>query len=108
MQSRGKIANHKPIQLRIEISMIIRSIAQSKNIIDKLLPLWGGHELTLELAEKLRENDEETAEILNDAGKVTQIYKKKLRNLYQFPIVSEDALIIKQSDEANYEKFSLT
>ena len=82
--------------------MIIRSNAQSKHIIDKLLPLWGGHEITLELAEKLRENDEETAEILNDAGKVTKMYKKKLRNHYQFPIVSEDALILKQSDEANY------
>ena len=57
--------------------MMIRCNAQSRNINDKLLPLWGGHELTLELAEKLRENDEETAEILNDAGKVTQIYKKK-------------------------------
>ena len=88
--------------------MIIRSNAQSKYIIDKLLPLWGGHEITLELAEKLRENYEETAEILNDAGKVTKIYKKKLRNHYQFPIVSEDALILKQSEESNYEKYSLT
>ena len=49
-------------ELRNEISMIIRCNAQSKNINDKLLPLWGGHELTLELAEKLRENDEETAD----------------------------------------------
>ena len=47
------------------------------HIIDKLLPLWGGHEITLELAGKLRENVEETTEILNGAGKVTQIYKKK-------------------------------
>ena len=88
--------------------MMIRCNAQSRNINDKLLPLWGGHELTLELAEKLRENDEETAEILNEAGKLTQIYKKKLRNHYQFPCVSEDALILKQTDKKNYEKFSLT
>ena len=90
--------------------MIIRINAQSKYLIDKLLLLWGGHEITLELAEKLREestNDEETAVILNEAGKVTKIYTKKLRNHYQFPIVSEDALILKQSEEANYEKYSL-
>ena len=61
--------------------MIIRSNAQSKNIIDKILPLWGGQELRLELAEKLRENDEETSEILNDAGKVTKIYKKNLETI---------------------------
>ena len=54
--------------------MMIRCNAQSKIINDKLLPLWGGHEITLAVAEKLRETDEETAEILNDAGKTTQIY----------------------------------
>ena len=60
------------------------------------------------MAENLRETDEETAEILNDAGKTTQIYKKKLKNHFLFPQVSEDALILKQSDEQNYENFSLT
>ena len=35
--------NQFRVELRIEISMIIRSNAQSKHIIDKLLPLWGGH-----------------------------------------------------------------
>ena len=102
--------NQFKLELRFEISMIIRINAQSKYLIDKLLPLWGGHEITLELAEKLREestNDEETAVILNEAGKVTKIYTKKLRNHYQFPIVSEDALILKQSEEANFEKYSL-
>ena len=59
------------------------------------------------MAEKLRETDEETAEILNDAVKTTKIYKKKQRNHYLYPYVSEDALILKQSDERNYEKFSL-
>ena len=66
------------------------------------------NEITLEVAENLRETDEETAEILNEAGKTTQIYKKKLRNHYLFPQVSEDALILKESDERNYEKISLT
>ena len=74
---------------------------------EKLLPLWGGHEITLEGAENLREADEETAEMLNEAGKTTLIYKKKMRNHYLFPQVSEDALILKESDERNYEKFSL-
>ena len=45
--------------------------------------------------------------ILNEAGKVTKIYTTKLRNYYQFPFLSEDALILKQSEEANFEKYSL-
>ena len=42
---------------------------------------------------KLREevtNDEETAVLLNEAGKVTKVYNKKLRNKCQFPIVAEN------------------
>ena len=93
--------------LQNEISMMIRCNAQSKIINEKLLPLWGGHEITLEVAESLRETDEETAEILNEAGKSTLIYKKKLRNHYLFPQVSEDAIILKESDKRNYEKISL-
>ena len=49
--------------------MIIRINAQSRYLIDKLLPLWGGNEINLVLAEKLREestNDEETAVLLNE------------------------------------------
>ena len=38
---------------------------------------------------------------------MNKIYRKKLRNQYQFPIVSQDALILKQSEEANYEQYSL-
>ena len=90
--------------------MIIRINAQSRYLIDKLLPLWGGHEINLELAEKLREeltNDEETAVLLNEAGKQTKVYSKKLRNQYQFPVVGEDALILRQTEEANYEKYTL-
>ena len=90
--------------------MIIRINAQSRYLIDKLLPLWGGHEINLELAEKLREevtNDEETAVLLNEAGKLTKVYSKKLRNQYQFPIVEEDALILRQTEEENYEKYTL-
>ena len=45
--------------------------------------------------------------ILNEAGKVTKVYNKKLRNQYQFPIVAEDALILKQTEEENYEKYTL-
>ena len=87
--------------------MIIRCNAQSKILKEHLIPLWGGHEVTLDVAEKLRETDEESAEILNEAGKTTLIYKKKLRNHYLFPIISEEALILKESEERNYEKFSL-
>ena len=36
--------------------------------------------ISLESAEKLRNTDEEVSEILNEAGKKTLIYKKKLRN----------------------------
>ena len=60
--------------------MIIRINAQSGYLIDKLLPLWGGNKINLELAEKLREestNDEETAVLLNEAGRLTKIYNKK-------------------------------
>ena len=60
--------------------MMIRCKAQSEIINEKLLPLWGWYEITLEMAENLRETDEETAEILNEAGKTTLIYKKKMRN----------------------------
>ena len=87
--------------------MIIRCNSQSKIILEHLLPLWGGHEISLESAEKLRNTDEEVSEILNEAGKKTLIYKKKLRNHYLFPIISEEALILKESEESNYEKFSL-
>ena len=45
--------------------MMIRCNAQSKIINDKLLALWGGHEITLKVAENLRETDEETAEIMS-------------------------------------------
>ena len=64
------------IELRIEISMIIRINAQSRYLIDKLLPLWGGNKINLALAEKLRK-DEETAVLLNKAGRLTKIYKKR-------------------------------
>ena len=74
---------------------------------EHLLPLWGGHEISLEVAEKLRDTSDEFAEILNEAGKTTKIYKKKLRNHYLFPVISEEALILKNSEEGNYEKFSL-
>ena len=60
--------------------MIIRINAQSGYLIDKLLPLWGGNKINLELAEKLRAeltNDEETAVLLNEAGRLTKIYNKK-------------------------------
>ena len=87
--------------------MIIRCNAQSKIILEHLLPLWGGHEISLEAAEKLRDTDEEVSEILNEAGKKTLIYKEILRNHYLFPIISEEALILKESEERNYEKFSL-
>ena len=68
--------------------------------------LWGGKEVDLNLAEKLREdsiNDEVTARILNDAGKVTKINSKNIRNSYNFPVVSEDTLILCDTEEANYE-----
>ena len=94
--------------LQKEISMIIRCNSQSKIISEHLLPLWGGHEVSLELVETLRNTDEEVSEILNDAGKKTLIFKKKLRNNYLFPTISEEALILKRSEEENYEKFSLT
>ena len=74
---------------------------------EHLLPLWGGHEISLDVAEKLRDTNDEFAEILNEAGKTTKIYKKKLRSHYLFPIISEEALILKESEERNYEKFSL-
>ena len=94
--------------LQQEILMIIRCNSQSKIITEHLLPLWGGHEISLELVETLRTTDEEVSEILNDAGKKTLIFKKKLRNNYLFPTISEEALILKRSEEENYEKFSLT
>ena len=56
--------------------MIIKINAQSRYLLDKLLPLWGGNENDLILAEKLREestNDEENATLLNEAGKLTKI-----------------------------------
>ena len=55
--------------------MMIRCNAQSRTLNYKILPLWGGHEVTLELAEKLRENDEETAEILNNKNRLKFIRK---------------------------------
>ena len=88
--------------------MIIRINAQSRYIIDKLIPLWGGHEINLELAEKLREevtNDEETAVLLNEAGKLIKVYSKKLRNQYQFPVVGEDALILRQTEKCTLKLF---
>ena len=62
------------------------------------------------MAEKLRENstnDEETAVLLNEAGKLTKLYNKKIRNQYHFPVVKGYALILRQTEEANYEKFTL-
>ena len=89
--------------------MIIKINAQSQYLLDKLLPPWGGIEIDLILAEKLREestNDEETATLLNEAGKLTKIYNKKIRNQFQFPVVEEDTLILRQTEEENYEKFT--
>ena len=45
--------------------------------------------------------------LLNEASKLTQIYPKKIRNHFQFPLVKEDALILRQTEEENYEKFTL-
>ena len=87
--------------------MIIRCNSQSKIITDHLLPLWGGHEISLELVETIHTADEEISEILNNAGKSTLIFKKKLRQNYLFPIVSEEALILVKTEEENYEKFTL-
>ena len=59
--------------------MKIKINAQSRYLLDKLLPLWGGNEIDIILAEKLREestNDEETATLL------TKIYKTKIRNQF--------------------------
>ena len=93
--------------LQQDIMMIIRCNSQSKIITDHLLPLWGGHEISLELVETIHTADEEISEILNNAGKSTLIFKKKLRQNYLFPIVSEEALILVKTEEENYEKFTL-
>ena len=65
------------MELRLEISMIIKINAKSRYLLDKLLSLWGGKEIDLIQAKKLREdstNDEITETILYDAGKMTKIY----------------------------------
>ena len=57
------------MELRTEISMIIKVNAKSKYLLDKLLPLCGGKEIDLILAEKLRKqstNDEAIATVLSD------------------------------------------
>ena len=57
----------------------------------------GRGEIDLELEEKIRENaigDQYTATILNNAGKVTKIYTKPVRNIYNFPTVSEDLITL--------------
>ena len=36
-----------------------------------------------------------------------KIYNKKIRNQFQFPVVEEDTLILRQTEEENYEKFTL-
>ena len=49
---------------------------------------FGVKEIDLELAEKLCEyalGEQSTATILNDAGNVTKIYTKPVRNIYNFP-----------------------
>ena len=54
--------NKFKMEKRLEISMIIKINTQSRYLLDELLPLWGGNEINLILAEKLREestNDEE-------------------------------------------------
>ena len=68
------------------------------------------YEIDLTQAEKLREdstNDEVTATLLNDAGKTAKICTKKIRNSFQFLVVEEDTLILRQTEEQNYEKFTL-
>ena len=83
--------------------MIIKINAKSRYLLDKLIPLWGGNEIDLTLAEKLREdstNDEVTATLLNDAGKTTKIYIKQIKNSFKFPVVEE-----RQTEEQNYECF---
>ena len=88
------------LELGLEISMIIKINAKSRYLLDKLLPLWGGNEINLTLADKLREdstNDEVMATLLNDAGKTKKIYTKK-RNSFQFPVVEKDTLILRQTE----------
>ena len=86
---------------------IITCNSQSKIITDHLLPLWGGHEISLDQVETVHTADEEISEILNNAGKSTLIFKKKLRQNYLFPIISEEALILVKTEDKNYEKFTL-
>ena len=43
----------------------------------------------------------ETAVLLNDAGKQTKVYSKKRRNQYQFPVLRQ------QTEEENNEKYTL-
>ena len=95
------------MQRRIEIPIIIKVNAKSKYLFAKLLPNWGEKK---NLAEQLHEestNDENTANILNEAGKVTKIYTKAIRNSYNFPVISEDAIILCGTEEANYKTYML-
>ena len=83
--------------------MIIKIKAKSRYLIDKLLPLWGGKEIDLTQAEKLREdstNDEVTATLLNVAGKITKIYIN-IKIFLQFPVIEEDTLILRETEELN-------
>ena len=55
-----------------------------------------GEKIDLELEENIREyaiGDQSTATILNNAGKV-KIYTKPVRNIYNFPTVSEDLITL--------------
>ena len=63
--------------------MIIKANSKSKFRKEKLLPLWGGKEIDLALTEKLRlevTTDLDVSKILNEAGKITNIYSKPIRN----------------------------
>ena len=101
------LLNNSKKNLQQDIMTIIKCNSQSKIITDHLLPLWGGHEISLDLVGTVHTADEEISEILNNAGKSTLIFKKKLRQNYIFPIISEEALILVKTEDENYGKFTL-
>ena len=80
----------------------------NKELIDNLLPIWQGRELTeTEVLEVLQEyeGNEGKGRIMMDVNKKTKIVNTNLHNGYSFPIKQGTSATMRLYDMRNGEKF---
>ena len=93
--------------LKNETRKIALTNPSNKELIDNLLPIWQGRELTeTEVLEVLQEYERKgKGRIMMDVNKKTKIVNTKLHNGYSFPIKQGTSATLRLYDMRNGKKF---